>query len=555
MKEQLKGSKRVITIGIAALLIGWSAFWLIYNARSFGVTSDEVVYGPVGVRMLTRGDVIMNNEHPPLNKILAGLFLLPTRPNIDKALTEVTNNDQWHFGDVFLYESGNSTSYMMLVSRLATVAFTLIMLVSVWLWARKNLGEYAGIGALASLALNPLILSNGALTTNDIHLTVAVWLLFIATFNVISKPQKNINYLWYGLALGLVLIAKFSGIFFVGLSALIVLAVLIVRKISWKKLILGMFITLVMTLGLVWASYFAIEWRALTNHEVASVNIPKYRDVEIASPFKKTLLIPLLRYKEGYNVVSGHNQLGHNAYLDGRFSTEGFRDYFTRAIYYKTPTSLLLLIFVGLIVAIVKRRWDAVTLFAVGLFLIIMANLSHIHIGVRHVLPFFALAAPAVGLAVGWAITARNKIIAILLGLVILFWVVDISINGPSKLSYYSQVSGGWRNGYSHLLDSNTDWGQEFSTLLSYITSHPKRDYILGISSGENPRGYDYVKLDDLGTNAICDGLTPNQTLIVSVNITMGLFGPYPCIKDNIDKAERLGHTYLVWDPEDFIKN
>ena len=183
-----------------------------------------------------------------------------------------------------------------------------------------------------------------------------------------------------------------------------------------------------------------------------------------------------------------------------------------------------------------------------------VANLSHIHIGIRHILPVYVLIASSVGIAFGKLIESKKKLYYVLAGLVMLWWIADLGLSGPNKLSYFSEVSGGWRNGYKHLADSNADWGQENGLLMSYLDNHPERRFIIGHSSGENPiyRGYQYIRLDSLGTEALCSGLKPDETLIISANLAVGIFGPYPCITTRIDKADRLGHTYFVLKPDDF---
>jgi hypothetical protein len=136
----------------------------------------------------------------------------------------------------------------------------------------------------------------------------------------------------------------------------------------------------------------------------------------------------------------------------------------------------------------------------------------------------------------------------------VIWWGIDLGLNSPNKISFFSQISGGWREGYKHLSDSNTDWGQELQVLINWIKNNPDRKLIIGYATGENPiyRGIKYTRITELGTRAICDGLQKDETLLVSVNVATGLFGPYPCISDKIEKADRLGHTYLVLQPDDF---
>lgn len=539
---------------LAFLVIAWAAFWLAWNAATFSIAADETVYAPSGVRMLSRGDIIMNSEHPPLNKILSGLFVLPFHPRIDKALSEVPDNNQWQFGDIFLFESGNPTDAMMFAGRLPSIIATLLMLASVWLFMAKRFHPLAGLGAVASLAFNPNVLAHGALTTNDMYLTVAVWFLFIATYNVVEKPRA-MRFILFGLAAGLVLIAKFSGVFFVALAALAVLVLLIWRRNKFKTIALGVIVALLACLALVWLAYMLIEYRSLIGARTIDVVVPTTGQIaQVGNRLIKILLVPFLRYKEGYDVVKGHNAIGHNAYLNGTFSMTGFREFFILNLWYKTPTALLLLIAIGAIWASIKRQWIIVTLFIAALLTVAAASFGHIHIGIRHILPVFALLAPAAGYGLWRLIASRQKTLYVLLAAMAVWLVYDLAQNSPSKISYFSEISGGWENGYKHLSDSNTDWGQEVKLLVKWHNDHPDEELIIGYASGEDPayRGVPYKNVTDIGRYTACDGIADNEVLITSVNVATGLFGPYPCIMDKIPKADRLGHTFLVFYPDDF---
>lgn len=526
---------------------------MVFNAYSMSVTSDEIVYIPSGARSLMRGDEILNSEHPPLNKILSALFVLPLNPDIDTAIEKVPDSEQWQFGNVFLFESGNPTDLVMFLGRLSTVLLTLFLLVSLWLWMAKNIHSWAGVGAVASLSLNPNILTHGALTTNDMHLTVAVWILFLATYNLIKTPKLS-KYVWWGLALGLVMLAKFSGVFFVAISILIVIGALIYKKENFWLSFGRLVSSIVVCLALVWMAYVVIEYRALLGSRTINLNVPTVGTVQLDNPITKTIVAPLLRYKEGYNVVQGHNEIGHNAYLDGAYSMTGFREFFVMAIWYKTPTALLLLALVGFVWAVVKRQWVVLSMATIGIIFVGAASFGHIHIGIRHILPFYIFIAPAVGLAVWKLVEVRRVITYGFLILIAAWWIGDLALNSPNKISYFSQISGGWSNGYKHMSDSNTDWGQEMNLLVKYATDNPDKKFIIGYACGEDPayRGVDYINVTDLGRYSACDGIADDEVLIVSINVATGLFGPYPCISDKIDRADRLGHTFLIFEPDDF---
>ncbi len=556
LKASNKG-KHFLPRLLAIIIFAWSAYWLLWNALTFSIVSDETVYIPAGVRMLLRGDMVINNEHPPLNKILSGVFVLPLKPNIDTAINEAPDNNQWKMGTIFFHESGNPTKLIVFLGRLPTVILTLTMLYSVFRWMTCRWHIWAGVGSLAALALNPNIIAHGALTTNDIHLVVAVWFLFIATYNLAQEPQKLTRYVWWGSACGLVLLAKFSGFFFVALSMVSLFVFLVVKKEKILPFVLRFFLSLFVCLFLVWLSYVLIEHRALLGKRTVDASLFQVRMVQISNPVIKTLVVPFLRYAEGYNVVYHHNIGGHRSYLNGEFSDFGFRQFFVYAIYYKTPTALLVLLAGGLFLAIRKRQGVILLMSFFAVLYVFCASLGRIHIGIRHILPFYLLTAPAIGY-LAWKMIATRKIMVYsLLALFSIWLIVDLACNSPNRISYFSQLSGGWKNGYKYLSDSNTDWGQEAYLLAEYAKEHPDSRLIIGYIVGADSlyRSVAHVKLSEMAGDDVCSKLEDGDVLIVSVNIANSHFGRYPCISHNTHIAERLGHTFLLFYPQDFKAN
>ena len=50
--------------------------------------------------------------------------------------------------------------------------------------------------------------------------------------------------------------------------------------------------------------------------------------------------------------------------------------------------------------------------------------------------------------------------------------IIESSLLRPDYLTYFSQVAGGPKNGYRHLVDSSLDWGQDLPALKDWIDHH-----------------------------------------------------------------------------------
>jgi tetratricopeptide (TPR) repeat protein len=166
------------------------------------------------------------------------------------------------------------------------------------------------------------------------------------------------------------------------------------------------------------------------------------------------------------------NNLQREAYLLGAYSDHGFWLYFPIAFAVKTPLPTLLLFLVTLILWGTKKLDRAKVNFLLMVLTVyfLLAVLSRLSIGIRHILPIYPFLFVLVGGTVEqlWrARTAVNRGAILFLGL----WSVWSTINiYPHFLAYFNELAGGPRNGHKILLDSNLDWGQDLKGLKAWMT-------------------------------------------------------------------------------------
>lgn len=532
---------------IAIILLFWSGFWLVSNAKNYSITSDEVVYLPVGLRYLERGDSIMNVEHPPIFKIVSAIPAFFMSHNLEKAVAE-DNGNQWKFGFTFWFSSGNDVQNLLFAGRAPTIILTLLLMFSVWSWTRKNIGEWAGIGALVSLAFNPNVLAHGCLVANDIYLAAGAWFLFVATFHFI-KTNNWKTAIWYGLALCFAALSKYTGLIFVGLSGLVVISYFIFSKNRPKHPLSTILLSIFAALILTWAIFLFIDRREVFSAQPVTLGLYKNYERQTKKILPKFLLLPYVRVREGLVATSGHNKIGHRAYLNGEISQFGWKSYFLWVLWYKTPTVILVFALVGTLFAFIKKNWPLVLLLLATAISLVTASLGHIQTGVRYILFVYLAFSPLVGLALQELIDLRkNRVMIPTLAIMGMVLIGDVAAGGFASIGYFSYLSGGWQKGYMHLADSNLDWGEEFYQLEKYILKNRPKNLIIGISSGETLANVGIESQPLQGMT--CADIKPDSTIIASRNYVVGFFGPLPCLKDALEegKAKLLGRTYLIFE-------
>jgi hypothetical protein len=171
----------------ALIVIMLAQLWT--SVVQLSITSDEIDHIHAAYRYWQCNDFGWNPEHPPLVKIVAGLPLqfmhindpIPHAcgmPN-DKSIDFVA-------GHAFVFANPER---MLTAARFAVSFFSVLLLVTVWFFARRLFGLPVAIVSGVLVAFDPNILSHGALVTTDVAASLGFLLAIYAAHTV---------YLWFG---------------------------------------------------------------------------------------------------------------------------------------------------------------------------------------------------------------------------------------------------------------------------------------------------------------------------------------------------------------------
>jgi hypothetical protein len=175
----------------------------------------------------------------------------------------------------------------------------------------------------------------------------------------------------------------------------------------------------------------------------------------------------------GVGYFAAYERGGHEAYLLGMHSQQGWWYYFPLAFFFKTPVATLLAIAlaIGLSLRTRRRRFPfPIWCMAVPLLIYLpLCLLTHINTGLRHLLPaypFLFVLISAALLRLEWRL--RNPA----LGLLALLLVAESLSIHPHYTAFFNRLVGGPSSGPRYLADSNLDWGQDLKKLKSYLDQH-----------------------------------------------------------------------------------
>lgn len=529
-------SGRLLLPALLFLIYAGQCAWFI-GTQSF--TIDEPIHIATGLDAWRHGKFEYKNNHPPLARLL---FTLPIagsgwnveRPDEASAFTTVVPDPE-------------TLAWWV---RSTNVLLGLGLMLALWLTARRFFSPGAANVALALFAFSPPLIAHFSLATTDGAATLTLFVAAVQLLRWRQHPSRFETAL-LGLALGALLIAKFSA---PPMFALAVFLVLVLKPHSvswhpkgwnWRKA------ALVVTIAalVVWGGYFFHITKINIGNGNLTVYYPNYEQPSVTAmrtPVAMSLYVPAAEYVRGLGAVLRHNRRGHPSFFLGEASpTGGWKRYFPVAVALKWPTVVLLLFAATLALGLVRRLVLPRDLYWLMLFpalFFLLAIFSRINIGDRHILPVY----PFVLLFTAgiWEFARRRRAFVAFLVALLLLHAADSSRYAPDYLSHFN-VFVNPTNSWTLLTDSNLDWGQGLLALRDYQSKHPEERISLAYFGNVAPSVYGIRAQPWSGTKPA------TGTVIVSASFLAGQHLQDPAQYRwvlNYPRKTLLNHTLHVFD-------
>ena len=565
----------------AALLTGMLLAFFVVSLvllSQKGLFIDDSMHMPAGYSYLLTHDYRLNQEHPPLIKLLSGLGLWELRPYFpfespgwQQAATPGDPEDGMvRIEEAFFESNAKQFERIAFYGRLPVLVIPLVLLLAAWWFTRQLFGPIPALIAVFLLATEPNIIGNAIVVQNDVAAALALVLFVIAVKKFVTDARVTGAFALGG-ALGSALVTKYSLVVLVPVSCAIVIACvmwrLIRKRSSLSAIVLSPFVVFV-TAYLILIAFYAFHIDRIDANESSKIASWFYLSGQTADAFKRFLmwLPPLLpRYfVSGIDMVVQDSRDGRPAFLLGQISDTGWWYYFPVAFALKTTIPFLLASIGGFVWAVyqVLRRKCYATLYVLlpGVCYLVLTMTSHLNIGVRHLLPMFPFAAIA-GAGFTSAVIEcgvnRSRRLGVALAAVALVPGLVIAVSAfPNYLTYFSPLAGGSARGWQTLSDSNVETGQEVKTLARYLNDHGENRVtgimvggeflrFYGIQADDFPGWYDDEDADeDAG-----EGTEPIKTEYVAIGAW------YLSEIDLSDKQKEIIDRYRQQKPEMMVGN
>ena len=564
---QLRRRLPFLLAALCLLAVLTAEEWL--SIRHLSITVDEGAHTYAGYQHWRKRDFGVNPEHPPLVKLVATAPLLglelqqPHPPPINFMVEQYVGGSQ-------LY-TNNDGEQILTRARRAASLFTLLLALLVFAASYEIFSGPVALIALFLFTFEPTVLAHGALITTDMGVACFLFASFYTFYRFLKQPSP-VRLLLCGLAVGLALAAKVSGV--LALPILVLLALTDLASTNHDRgkravrLAGSLLVIYLLGYGTLWAFYtFRYAARPVgpslnpTLQQLAHM-LPQAWQAKLLEHIASAHLLP-----EGYLYACAKllsNITATSGFLFGHVYPAGVWTYFPAAFAIKSTLSLLLLLVLS---PLVLRRFSKPTVVpAVGLGLafcvILLTSLaSHLDIGVRHILalyPFAVVLAAAAAQCIAQPIARASRLGAVAVAALLLFQCISSLHSFPDYLPYANEAFGGPSKSYLALTDSNVDWGQQLKEVNAYLQSHRGTDCWFAYSNMD-------IAPDKLPCKALPTGLAliagqPEPlvpphiegTVLISAEDASGaLWGPgnlnpYRQFQDG-HPAEMIGNSILVY--------
>jgi 4-amino-4-deoxy-L-arabinose transferase-like glycosyltransferase len=464
-------------------------------ARRESVTIDEVAHIGAGVSYLQKLDMRMNEEHPPLAKVLAAVPLIVRGVHADYSHVSWTFSaglfkqflGEWVFGH-WLIARWNDPIATVFWARLAMLSLTLVLGFVLFAYGSRLGDPWAGLLCLCAYATMPVMLAFGPLVLTDMAITLFA-VLTLWTFASMWRSPSHATVLRFSLALGGALLSKFSaGILFFCFAAFVLslrwrpapeqptdkMELQAWRRVRWRSLTKG---TLFAAL-LVYVVYFVLSWNEPTDSLY-------FLGHNAAALLLRRVLMPPWIYLRGLALFAITTK--PHAFILGHAYPHGVWFYFPVLFLLKSPLAFLLLLLLALRVSLIAKLrkvqlavipkglemhwravWVSLVVFTGGCIL------SRFQFSIRHFsVPLALLVLLLAPLPrtleslrrSGWPPARAGIWLTVALALASVVTAVRAY---PYYLPFLNSLSAG-RPGYALVGDSNLDWNQALPEVEDFV--------------------------------------------------------------------------------------
>jgi len=227
---------------------------LVSVARVSSANWDEAHHLYDGYNVWTKHDYRLNAEVPPLVKLTAAIPLLPMHLYVPPNQGKSQGLEAFLDGKLFVFRNGGDR--ILFPARMFCMLFSLLLAALLYAATREMFGDVAALAALALFVFDPNVLAHGTLVSTDIGSACFIFATIYAFYRYTKAPTPA-RLAIVGLAAGLAMCAKFTGIFVAPMLVILAGADALLARSSvilWRRLA-ACAVILICAWAVIWAFY------------------------------------------------------------------------------------------------------------------------------------------------------------------------------------------------------------------------------------------------------------------------------------------------------------
>jgi Dolichyl-phosphate-mannose-protein mannosyltransferase len=462
-------------------------------------TVDEVAHIGAGLSYLQRLDLRLNEEHPPLPKVLAALPLVLRGTHADYSHISWTFSDtffpaylgQWVFGEWVLAKWNNPVT-VLAWARAPMLVVALILGWVLFVYARRLGGDWAGLLCLSVYVSTPAFIAFAPLVHTDLAVTLFS-LLTLWQFAELWQDPSRKNAVIFSLCLAAALLSKFTAniLFFAFVAFALSTRWRPVsgqpipkpearawRRLRWR----------VTLQGILWAALIVYLFYFIFSMQQPTDALNRLGHGAATEPMRRILMPPWL-YLRGVLLVL--ITASRPTYILGHAYPHGVWFYFPVLFVLKSTLGFLGLLALTLVLALTQKRRDEPNAAAIPnelaihwrvlwISLLVFTGfclLSRLDISIRHfsipLILLILLLAPLPRMIERLRSYAPNaaRLVGALVVILTLSCLFTAVRTYPFYFPYLNALSLG-RPAYALVNDSNLDWNQSLPEVKIFAEQH-----------------------------------------------------------------------------------
>jgi 4-amino-4-deoxy-L-arabinose transferase-like glycosyltransferase len=491
----MENKRGTIFSGVAGALLVLMAVLAGGAALHESVTVDEVAHIGAGLSYLQRLDLRLNEEHPPLPKVLAALPLVLRGTHADYSHISWTFSDtffpaylgEWVFGE-WVLTKWNDPVTTLAWARASMLVVALILGWVVFVYARKLGGDWAGLLCLSVYVSTPAFITFAPLVHTDLAVTLFSLLTLWRFADMWQNPGRK-NAVLFSLCLAAALLSKFTA------NILFFAFVAFALSTRWRA-VSGQPTTKpearawrwlrwrVTLQGILWAALIVYLFYFIFSMRQPTDALDRVGHAAATEPLRRILMPPWL-YLRGVLLVL--LTASRPTYILGHAYSHGVWFYFPVLLVLKSTLGFLGLLALALGLALTRKPRDEANMRAIPnefaihwrvlwVSLIVFTGfclLSRLDISIRHfsipLVLLILLLAPLPRMVERLRYSAPNagRIVGALAAILALSCLFTAVRTYPYYFPYLNALSFG-RPGYALVNDSNLDWNQSLPAVKAF---------------------------------------------------------------------------------------